>query len=818
MIGIQQVPLAGGVNTYLDPARVADDKMTKLENVAPRERGFPGMRPSLSFVRELIPDYRPWDSTLSDPAQVNNFYWKWAENWRPLKFLFTETTGELVALMVATNDIVVADDNGSTTTTRTVPAGTVVLIGFPGVVATGGNSGPYCAVLGDEAAHYSLLNFDGIIYAFGPGSNGARIEPSDAGTLGPLLGWNYARNEFLGSGNESFNPAGAAIIRDRTIFWKGAKVFWSDKNDPLSVPDNVETTGSIVVTSGELEPITCCAELGTSADGSPVQSVAAVWTRTSMYMLLGEPAESDAVDEGGGVIGSLQINKLNVEAGCVSQATVTRTPYGTFWVGADDVWFMPFGSLPIRVGTAIRDRLLSQPPQLSWKLCAEYDDGFLKVSMFGPGQASTGTGPLQEQWWLDLTSGPPQNADAARWFGPQTLRIDRGDSGEYGIFCMARDVRGSGDGKMYTLQPYAMYGNTEQTIYGMSLCSFLQADGVDSSAPKYSPQKWVPEAPHFEGDIWVPQGSTSTRLAPVFVCVTAGNSHATTEPDWYTSPDAITDGTAVFRPVYFADGVGVTLAVMSGRQVRESVDNSHHTPITIQTKEYTLGDPVVEKLLDGMEMAYWSRQATHLTYSTNPDQTSNARAVEAATSPAFGVTATPFVASKLWRRKFLSPQASRRFSAQSAIGRIVQTPGIIITEGYNDTFNFFYGSGAAECTIAAGYYATLRDVWNAMKAAQLANVAFEVSLTSVFDEDGGPLRCRFGVKDESGALHLTLPYVNEYPLMQMFGFTPAQVGQTNFNNPTQYLFTKQEYAYTLCPDIQLSALNIRFAAFGRRAT
>lgn len=813
MIGTQPVPLTGGVNSFQDPVKLPDDKLQPSKNLVPRERGFPGTRESLNFVREVVPDWRPWNSDRSDPlVAAAGAYHRWARYWKPTRFMFNPNQAGLATVLVSSDTQNIVNCTAAfSTVADTVNLNDMVVMLTPTIM--GGANGPYCFKLG-QVGPVSMFSFLGVTYVFGGDNSGCRIENDSNGTIAETLGWNYIGNTFAGENNSGFSPRGAAVVRDRVVYWKGPEVFWSDRDEPLSLPPNAEGAGGIHVTGEELEDITAAAELSTSADGSPVQSVVGVWTRSRMFMLLGEPAESDEVGEGGSIYGSLQINKLNIEAGCVSQASITRTPYGVFWVGMDDVWFMPFGQLPIRVGTAIRDRLKAQPTSLAWKICADYSKGFLRVSLFSDGQGPTAISPLEEQWWLDLNNGPPQGPEQAQWWGPQVLANypGSGAAGDVGVFCMARDLRSDGDNELYSLHSYVMSGNATETIYGMSLCAWNAYNGQDVTVPVYESALWKASYGYYEGDILVPPATNPNfgapaKLAPVFVCTTTGLS-GTTEPNWYTAGTSVTDGAAVWKPIYYAAGVGITSAVMSGRVARHLLWKNS-VDVVIRSKEYTLGDPIVDKLLDGAELGYIAGQSTKVEYSTNPDQTLNSKLLDGQELQTLVGNEVPLTLSRNWRRKFLSPESNRRFSAQTGIVKLAQKPGIVIVAAYNDHFSF--DAVGTKYYIDAGYYANITELFDAIKLSSGLDLESTIGSSQ-------PEFASFAVRDinETEPIYTTAAS-RAYPLMQLLGFRVDQPIQNNAADPSQYLAAAGDLPYTLCPDLQISALNLRFGAFGRRS-
>jgi hypothetical protein len=699
------------------------------------------------------------------------------------------------------------------------------------------NGGPYCFNLGTCTRAPSLFVFDGKIYAFGGSNAGGHIERDSGGVnTGPTLGWVYQPNTWETVQADPFIPDGACVVRDRVLYYKDQKVYWSDRGAPLRIGANALQDWWLNITGEEQEFITAAAELSTTADGSPVQSVAAVWTKSRCYLLLGEPLETidpSIVDADANILGSLQINRLNIECGCISQSTVTRTPYGTFWVGMDDVWFMPHGSLPIRIGTNIRPSIKAIPPALGYRICAEYSNGFYKIAL--PGPECDGASPLAEIWSLDLNEGPPQSAQQAAWWGPHALcnsdSPDTGSSGGgteseggglSGMWAWARDTRATGDGKLYSLQTYLINRSSDTySTFGMSLCGWDTFAMRDVGAPIMQPRPWQAGQQYYEGDIVVPPPFASTGASALtrdmtaahFICVQAGFS-AGSEPNWYASGvPLIIDNGVQWRPIYYNGGY----ALPSYRSLAHQ--QSNNIAWQLISKEYTLGDPISEKLLDGAEIAFTSQVPMQLTYKTHPDQQSRSRVIGVSptvfdvSTGTFAQTGS-FLGMQAKQRKLMTSDPAKRFNSQTAVMILQSDPGYVIVEGFNDVIGLRFAGVLYVVTIPAGYYASLSDVLVTISSA--ANALSGVYPQFTIPADGGYYRARLGVKDLAGSVSVGLAAYGA--LAGILGFTPRQVGTDNSANPALYLMAENSYEVKQAGDMQLNALNIRFGVFARRPT
>jgi len=815
-VGRVKLPFAG-TDQYADPAALAEGKWQRLRNLAPRKSGIVGRRPALQYVSTVVPNWWHWDARARTGslgvASAIEGYWRWAQYLRPVKFLFDANFSGLTMIAITVADVPVQDATAPTAVERTAPAGTMLLLTAPGlVVGNGVDPVIRCGVLGQATRDPSLFSFNGITYAFA-GQNSGRYVDASPDSLLPIA-WDYFEANF-GATAGPFEPDGAAVVRDRVVYYKGPNVYWSDKNDPLSLGSDILTSRGINVGGEELENITAVSELSTSADGSPVQSVAAVWTKSRCFLLLGEPLESDALP-GENVIGSLQINRLNIEAGCVSQASVCRTPYGTFWVGIDDVWFMPYGQLPLRVGTAIRPAIEAQPVGLRWRIHSEYSEGILRVSMFAPGQGPLIHDPCKHQWWLDLRQGPPSDAGSARWFGPQEFAqfdtpdwSDKVSNGSPGVWCMARDQRETGDGRLYALQSFKLQDSVN-AVYGMSLCGFDAPGDLDVTAPQAPRSIWQAGYAYNQGDEIFVTPEVGNFDSPSYVCTTAGTSGGS-EPTW--APNAsgqVTDGTVTWTARYF-DGTNALSSRIPNLALASAVyDWSMLGP------EIFGGDEMVEKLLDGAEIGCALPASTQLTYNMHPNQQQRSRII----TPTFDVAAGDvneagnWTGARVWQARQLTPDPNKRFNALTATWECKQDPGIVIVAGVNDTItgSTSGGIGSWSATIAAGYYANLEAFATAVRTA--IQTASGSIVDTTIDVDLGYSRALFGIRDAT----YTISVDTGSKLAQLLGYDPLQGAQSVADGDTEFAYSWDSPLIQHAPDMQISGVNLRLKAFGRRPT
>lgn len=863
MVNRVQVPLTGGVNLDEDPTLIADNELCLARNVMPREGGVPGIRPSMSFAREIIPALGRWDASRYKffAAANTDPYYQWARRMVPLRFIFSPIGGEIAMVCRLTAPLAIPVDYPPYAYSG--QEGDLVLL----MVQTflDDSNGLRMAFLGPGDQCPSLFNFNGKIYAFGGDNSGACIELGSPG-LGPggvpdpndTRNWHYKQNVFEGSGNSDFIPAGACVVRDRVMYWKGASVWFSDISEPMKIGDDANENFSIDIGGDELEPITAGAELSTSADGSPTQSAAAVWTRNACFLLLGETNETDA-DDALGFLGSLQINKLNIRAGCVSAATVTRTPWGTFWVGPDNVWFMPFGSLPIAMGTKIQPALQAQPQAVQWKLHAEYSGGFYRVSMFAPGQGPNANSPCKHQWMLDLRRGPPQSAEEAAWWGPQEyIQTDAPNTtwdavGDQGVYCMARDTRADGDMRLFALQPWKLNldpnAAERDPVYGMSLCSFDSYGGRDTCAPQKTPMKWEANSVYYQGAEFVPSRSTygsvglpylGPKYAISFVQAnnTAGIPSGAVQPDWFTYPytpyavyDPLTPTALAWVMRYAKTDEVDTWAGMRPSyhpltsQTLKGANTSNVFDIEILTKEYGFDDPMVEKLFDSAEFGYWVGNITQIEYDVYPDSSISKgiepplkilNTVGMKVDPNLGTQANQLdtgIPRRIWTSKLLQMHAGRRHVAYTVQFKIKSRPGLILLQQEAMTMNFEDNFNQVIGQVNQQEYADF-DAWLTSINNDINNLFGVTGFSYVWTDENGLYSTPSGLvggvnlnQNINAGLAMALGYhINQANLAGIVEIPDTSAEQVPWAQPaTRY-----------APDLQISGINLRARPFGRR--
>lgn len=589
MIGRIPIEMDGGVNLWADATKVKDNQLTWGKNIVPIAPGQYGTRPAMKWVNDIL-----WKPVLA--------FWPTAAKFSPIagRFAITFFVNDSMILATAGESI------GDSITLGPAPAPL-----------------PTC-----------LVQWDGDSYAFTGVTSGARLAYANN-----AAGYIMEQLNF-GAGNTDFHPKGAAVIRDRFVYWGfddgagGRSILFADRGQPLVIGNSAVASARFIPVAGIAQSgITHCAEINTNANGSPNQSVVAVWTTDRMWTLLGEPGETGDGSSSEAIIGSLQQNLLTVAAGCVSGATVAQTPYGTIWAGPDDVWFMPFGALPIRVGTNIRPALMQNPPGLKWKWHAEYDadKAQYRLAIFSPDCGPTEYHGCDHHWILDLSRGAPTSAEDAKWYGPCEYEQCVSDVRNNGTYCLLSDLGATGTRITYGVCAYNEVVSAS-AVYGVSLVVLDASDSLDSCAPFRDRVPHADNSEYFVGDEIVPYDEEAGEMRPYVWRVTAVNGLG-------PSGGGVTGIGAVPQfndgvNIGFVDG-GVTWAVKdtSGSPEASFIPRSWYPEtnvirLELSTKEM-MGDVMVDKLIDGAELGYWCDRTGRFTYRFLNDVAENTRVIDA---------------------------------------------------------------------------------------------------------------------------------------------------------------------------------------------
>lgn len=395
--------LGGGVNLLSDPRFVRDDQCVRSKNLVPTRAGMAAKRgamdtitagaslsggvtpyyfslmalPPGAYGNGLVLASRRFDGgalgtylTVTTPppfAALAEVGWQDPSPRRPLVHMYNKA----IDVFAGPGNII----------TLATPAGGVPAVGFPGarISEIGGS------IVVNGFSFRALLG-------------GAATEPNAV-------------------------PRVAAVYRNRTLwanFGAGLENYavMSDPYYPEVVGvDFLSAAGrNFFVGARDGDEIVAAREALLTGVGSPSESALLVLRQYSSYLITGQP---NLVADGAMILGDMEVNRINVDCGCSSDATLVNTPYGLLWAGWDDVWMFPQGQgIPIRVGSHIRPILQATPPELRYLWHASYFDGFYRLHLLTPGQNEGDRTAPGEEWRLDLRNGPPRSHEDARWYGP----------------------------------------------------------------------------------------------------------------------------------------------------------------------------------------------------------------------------------------------------------------------------------------------------------------------------------------------------------------------------------------------------------------
>lgn len=798
MINRVKVPFSGGVNLFVDPASIRDDQAVIAKNLVPVKPGILGTRPALQWTQDIVhlPANTPYIPVRCMQSPIGPEFavvW-WIDG-------------------VGSTNLLLIDADGT--------SGSVVGIG-----------------LSDSPIPVSMVQWDGDTYAFTGQTTGARA----AFATNPQ-GYIVEAIAFEGTGNEDFKPKGAAVIRDRFVYWGfddgagGRSVLFADGGFPLRIGDSAVASGRYIAVAGIAQSgITHCAELNTSAAGSPNQSVVAVWTVDNMWTLLGEPGETgDTAPEG-----TLQQSLMTMNAGCVSGATVVQTPYGAIWCGPDDVWFMPFGSLPIRIGTNIRPALLNTPPNLKWKWHAAYDSDTAqyRLALFGPGSGPDEYSACDHHWILDLSKGAPRSADEAVWFGPQVYVQPDTDGRFKGTHCLLTKTGDDGDRETYGVVWYQVDPGNGADLAGISLVSLSADDSRDCAAPVRDRIPFSQVAEYFVGDAIVPYDEDPGTSEPhVWVAAVVDGLGPNGGGVTGASTPQFNDGAStviVSGGVTFASNGPGTADFLP-----RSLQTDNEIVARLLTKEYT-GDPMVDKLVDGAELGYWTGQTHRLSHRFLTDIDDNTRVLRAAGDETgvagflSGGLPNPgdMRGQRIWKTRLLTPTPGSRSVAKSVQMMLTQD-NVFVVDETNDVVVASEDLGAKfASSVAHGEY-THTELMAAIVTA-LENVfgaSWEFSSATLGSESINHIRqtnasadMQIWFADTSALDAVTKAQTDKCArLFSMLGFDTNNatfntgVGSGYLNLPQNVWVSARSSAETTrTARIQLSGLNLRVREFRRR--
>lgn len=203
--------------------------------------------------------------------------------------------------------------------------------------------------------------------------------------------------------------------------------------------------------------------------GAQVEPYLVVFKRASVWMIQGYlPTSID--------LGNYSLSPVLRNEGLVTKETIAETPYGLIWCSGRNVWLMPPGQQPVRIGNDIAEYLRTAPQGFDWRWHAVFVDGFYCLSIpkrlsSGYGRAADSTwdelgGDEVEQWWCDLRSlDDGSENQGPKWWGPMNIGVAHmltADNGKNACVLRSAVVGGS----TYVLGTQDLWGDSGSILDG----------------------------------------------------------------------------------------------------------------------------------------------------------------------------------------------------------------------------------------------------------------------------------------------------------------------------------------------------------------
>lgn len=799
----QSVIPTRGVNIQMDATSIGDDECVRSENLYPARPGGPlQLRPALTTPQEIF-----WASPHAAPAVETQVWWH------------ERLAGGFV---IYTKDIKDTREAIKFYTGDLVPSGASFAVFAVSEAIT-----PPCVVRVNQQAFVMnragmwIVDADLPAVGLGAGGDVPTIRPSTAG----------------------ITPGFAVNVRSRMWYanlgvGKENRIIVSDRFKPEQLP--TDALFEFEVGTADEGPITAIVEAAVTDGGSAETNVVIVWKRNNYYVISGEPAQSTDTPASAPDwrLGTLRVSRPQEQCGCVSNRTVSVSQGGVFWLGPDDVWFMPFGSQPIAVGTKIRPAIAQVALAREQWMYGVYIDGTYRVSADASGQAVTQDAQPEflaapaEEWWLDCRTpesdddkGFPRNAGEARWWGPQkyqpivpSVSIPVGPLPVYYRASTLEDGSIVQESVGSTVWPSDTSNNFAELI---ALHQVTAGQSYDATLPVYEAQPWRENTTYEEGNIVVPtEALVGGALTPsadilleffrVYVCAQGGVSSGA-DPFTVAGPTVV-DGTCLWY---------VRNSALGTERISAYCPKGRCIPIhpVLITKEYDFGDDVVNKLIQGLEVVHSNESALSINVTSIIDREAISLVMTlpstVSISPLASELVTGNVAGQGQRRFQLDYLPLDNGGVRRIVGRTVQLTlsmppyGVLIDAG-NDRFNILVGAVNYLVTIPQMLYPSMLEV---IAAIQVALNALGLSAISVNFTDFG-----FVTFFDSLARTMVLgPAPDaEDKLFELLGFDisfthVAVIGGFSVLTGTHSVFLTRH------PVISLKSINARIRPFTRRA-
>lgn len=486
---------------------------------------------------------------------------------------------------------------------------------------------------------------------------------------------------------------------------------------------------------------------------------------------------------------------------------------------------MPHGGQPVRVGTKIRPALEATPTGLQFLWHAAYHDGQYKLALFSEGLGPSDTSACDEQWWLDLREGIPNAADA-RWMGPQVYVQSSSDY--KGTWNMRVDTRQGRPPKLISVTSYLVQVDPDDPtdmFRGLSLVSFDSLTARDVCAPSIPFRDWQPTEEYVYPDIISTYvlGSETRYLMQTFVnAVPPGSGlSGSTRPHFEYQTSYIGLGADTWMGLI--SGVNAIPAILLEPPARQS---GNEVLFEVITRE-DVGDAMVDKLWDGIELGYYASQSMYMKYISIIGYQLDSRdiALESVNDVDVMLLDTTTNPGRKWQTRFLPPDPSKRSVGKSGQIRMYDEAGILLTE--------------KNYKVAALYKGTLFDVEIGHIGKRFTSMddfvtAFIDALLATLSLDGGVLTYTAGALiafSSTDTFDISFPVVygvggatneqvdrNRRVLSLMGMGRQTGSGQaTVFPALSTYRGTPTYYQ-TQVATLEMSGINVKYRQFKRRPT
>lgn len=757
------VPMNGleGVNLLADPTALKPNELVTARNLFPHKPGILGTRKAMSFQEPM-----GIRSFFSDETSGGTATPQWVTG-SGFNFSCIKTCSNSSVPGVSFVAVISVTSTGSPFGDDMPPGDYIFIFGsfqdwgfnFSTIPLTRRGNYPYCIVnvgqrtlILDGGSSGYVVAREGDAQTGLPYIDGLTINSVAAGITLSNDFPSIQRLELVGVQPEELHPISAIVRGNRVVFGAPTAatpntIIFGDPIDQIStdswrtVGDNAITARGFVIGSDNEGGLTAL----WSAAMAPVASLPAgtvyMFKKSSIYSLTGEPGLStDATPDA--IRGTLQITRLNTNAGCVAPNTLQWSPNGLLWLGYDDVWCMSVGNVPERVGSKLQPIWTGQPSAQVHRAHAAYYDGIYRLAVYSDGQGPSEDSPCGDQWWLDLrfTDEQPQTL-SARWFGPQQFVPAYGPAGTTNLFLDNRP------NYPQTLLSATLAVTIDDPDTGTDagtipvICSFDSFNSYDAVLPTQIFVEWAETHAYAEGEILTPKAYAGLE----FVCVTAGTSD-NVQPNWSllgSGTFVVTDGTAQWI-------VRANLITAFTNTYVPPLMQTGSILFDLQSREGTEPDAEKEKLLDGLDLVWNASNPITMEITLSPDFYRDQRDVgPLQTLPAIGGM-LPMTMTSQFTKRFIAPDPSRRLRSVSYQVRMTQSKRfaipyelgywtIMIPAGGWAAYPIFGDRGSLN-SAGAGYTGTFvlgddrdpvsyDDVWSAVQAlvSVLSGLGFPVS-------------------------------------------------------------------------------------------